>query len=72
MTEPTEQEVEAQKAYDAAVEKMTDAAILQRVKAYHPNANVGPDQLKAMQDDYDRLKAEADKAASEQDPKQPA
>lgn len=64
MTDNTMQQsqADAQKAYDAAVEQMTDRHVYERVRAAHPHANTGPDALKAMQDDYNRLKAEADAA----------
>jgi hypothetical protein len=60
---------EAQRAYDEAIKQMTDRAILDRVRAVHPHANTGPNALKAMVEDYNRLKADADKNASGNDPK---
>jgi hypothetical protein len=56
---------EGQKAYDEAVKQMIDRHIHDRVLAYHPHANANPDTAKAMLEDYNRLKAEADKAAAD-------
>ena len=57
--EPTE----GQKAFDEAVKQMTDRGLHDRVRAFHPHANTSPETAKAMLDDYNRLKADADKAA---------
>ena len=61
------QREEAQHAYDEAIKQMTDRSIFDRVRAAHPHANTGPDALKAMVDDYARLKDEAAKAAAGQE-----
>jgi hypothetical protein len=61
MTEPTE----GQKAYAAAIEKMTDHALFERVRSFHPHAEQSPEAVKVMEDDYNRLKADADKAKAE-------
>jgi hypothetical protein len=53
-----------QKAYDDATATM-DRRLYERVRAFHPHANSGPDALKAMTDDYARLKADQDKVTAE-------
>lgn len=57
-----QQRQDAQRAYDEAIKQMTDRHLFDRVRAAHPHANTGPDQLKAMQEDYQRLEAEQRRA----------
>ncbi len=52
-----------QKAYDDATATM-DRRLYERVRAWHPHANTGPDALKAMMDDYARVKADQDKVTA--------
>lgn len=63
--EAAKKAAEAQQAYDDAVKDMTDRAAFDHVRAFHPHANTGPDQLKAMVDDYARVKGEREKAAAD-------
>lgn len=58
---------DARKAYDDAVAKMDNAALRDRVVGVHRHAATNADALKAMVEDYDRLKGEADAAAAGQE-----
>lgn len=55
-----ESDIAAKRAYDAAVAEMTDHAIAERVRAYHPHASTSEQAAQAMLDDYKRLIAERD------------
>ena len=57
---------EGQKAYDEADKQMTDRQVYERIRAAHPHANQSPEAVKTMLDDYNRLKAEQDKASGQQ------
>lgn len=63
---------EAQTAYDDTIKQMTDHRLYERVRAFHPHANTGPDALKAMIEDYNRLKADQEKATAATADKAPA
>jgi hypothetical protein len=55
---------EAKRQHAEVVKQMTDHRLYERVRAFHPHADTGPDALKAMVEDYNRLKADQEKATA--------
>jgi len=59
---------EVKRRADEASAKMTNSALAERVRSFHPNGLNSDDALKAMLDDYDRLVKEQEASTGQTKP----